>query len=261
MQRPGDAADDPGERVAVPDEAARRRGRCGGVPAGARRAGARLAGARRRGATAEPAVPQPAGVRGRPYLLGGLDSAEKDARRATAVWTTWLPVAETPQTRADAVEDALLGMDALATASPDELRDGLGPLVDGYADWLDGEKGQAEPLRSFPSTCGTLAEEVVEEARAARQRLADGLDHVVADPEALRVLPVHERGDARPAHPHRRSRRSAARIPTSLSIEAARDAGGRGGGEARVVVAAVPAGVHPHAAAGADRPGRGDTQR
>ena len=47
-------------------------------------------------------------------------------RRATAVWTTWLPVAETPQTRARAVKDARLGMEYLAKASPGEVRDGPG---------------------------------------------------------------------------------------------------------------------------------------
>jgi len=108
--------------------------------------------------------------------------AEPGARRATAVWTTWLPVAETPQTQARSVEGALLGMDALAKATPDQVRDGLAPLVDGYRIWLDGEAAKAAQL---PAHLRELAEEVVDEARGAQQRLAAGLAHVVGDPEAF----------------------------------------------------------------------------
>ena len=108
--------------------------------------------------------------------------AEPGARRATAVWTTWLPVAETPQTQARSVTGAMLSMDALAKASPEQVRDGLGPLVDGYRTWLDGEAAKAAQL---PEHLRDLAEEVVDEARAAQQRLADGLAHVVADAEAF----------------------------------------------------------------------------
>lgn len=59
------------------------------------------------------------------------------SRRASAVETTWLPVAETPQTRAGEVRDALLSMRALATAPKGEIEAGLMPLVDGYGDWLE----------------------------------------------------------------------------------------------------------------------------
>ncbi|GIF09682.1 DISARM system helicase DrmA [Actinoplanes siamensis] len=114
--------------------------------------------------------------------------AEHGARRATAVWTTWLPVAETPQTRARSVKGALLGMDELAKASPEQVREGLRPLVDGYADWLDGKEGQSQTAASLPEHLRELADEVIEEARAVRQRLTDGLAHVVADPEAFACL-------------------------------------------------------------------------
>ncbi|MBN1170905.1 MAG: DISARM system helicase DrmA [Micromonosporaceae bacterium] len=109
-------------------------------------------------------------------------AAEPGARRATAVWTTWLPVAETPQTRAGAVQGAMLGMDALATASGEELRAGLAPLVDGYGQWLDGQAAEAEGL---PEHLREIADEVIHEARQAHQRLAAGLEHVVGDPVAL----------------------------------------------------------------------------
>ncbi|MEV6931442.1 DISARM system helicase DrmA [Dactylosporangium sp. NPDC051485] len=107
---------------------------------------------------------------------------EPGARRATAVWTTWLPVAETPQTQARAVDGALLGMDALANAGPEQVRDGLAPLVDGYKKWLAGERTKAEQL---PAHLRDLGLEVVEEAEVAQQRLAAGLAHVVDDPVAF----------------------------------------------------------------------------
>ncbi|OBJ69897.1 hypothetical protein A5626_05740 [Mycobacterium marseillense] len=56
-------------------------------------------------------------------------SVNTGSRRASAVWTTWLPVAETPQTRARSVENALLSMDKLSRVTPDDLQDGLQPLV------------------------------------------------------------------------------------------------------------------------------------
>ena len=72
------------------------------------------------------------------------------ARRASAVWTTWLPTSETPQVSAEEV-NALLDMRTLAAATPDELRNGALPIVERYADWLD-EAG-APRRGNFPSTC------------------------------------------------------------------------------------------------------------
>lgn len=49
------------------------------------------------------------------YAIGRTCSAAwsvNGSRRPSAVWTTWLPVAETPHTRARSVENALLSMDS-----------------------------------------------------------------------------------------------------------------------------------------------------
>jgi hypothetical protein len=108
--------------------------------------------------------------------------AEPGARRATEVWTTWLPVAETPQTQARSVDGALLGMDALARATPQQVRDGLTPLIDGYQAWLEGEAAKATEL---PTHLRDTADDVVEEARKAQRRLAAGLDHVVTNEDAF----------------------------------------------------------------------------
>jgi coenzyme F420-reducing hydrogenase delta subunit len=104
------------------------------------------------------------------------------ARRASAVWTTWLPVAETPQTEFRAVAGALLDMGALAEATAQEIRDGLAPLVDGYGSWLDTQSATAAAL---PAHLRATADDVVEEARQVHRRLAAGLEHVASHEDAL----------------------------------------------------------------------------
>ncbi len=105
------------------------------------------------------------------------------ARRASEVSTTWLPIGETPQTRARSVSGALLSMDALSMASPDDLRAGLEPLVAGYGAWIE---DQAATAAALPAHLAETADIALTEARRAHQRLVDGLDHVASDPEALR---------------------------------------------------------------------------
>lgn len=107
------------------------------------------------------------------------------ARRASKVWTTWLPTCETPQTQAEEIQAALLDMTKLATATPEELRAGLEPIVRGYADWLDGEDRRAAEL---PAHLRDEAHEAVAEARRVAEQLAEGLEHLLTDPEALRCF-------------------------------------------------------------------------
>lgn len=123
------------------------------------------------------------------YAIGRTCSADwtvkKGSRRASAVWTTWLPVAETPQTQARDVENALLSMDALATATADQVRTGLGPLIAGYGEWLDTQEATAAEL---PNHLRETADLALLEGRRALKRLQDGLAYVVADAEALRCF-------------------------------------------------------------------------
>ena len=112
-------------------------------------------------------------------------SVEAGSRRASAVWTTWLPVAETPETRARSVEDALLSMDALSRITLEELRAGLQPLVAGYGLWLDGQEAAAAQL---PEHLRETADLALWEARRVHQRLQAGLEHVASDEEALRCF-------------------------------------------------------------------------
>ncbi len=108
-----------------------------------------------------------------------------DARRAAEVSTTWLPVAESPQTRARTVAGAQLSMDVLSEATPDDLRAGLAPLVAGYDAWIAEQEAAASQL---PAHLQETAGEVLWEARQAHQRLVDGLEHVASDDEARRCF-------------------------------------------------------------------------
>lgn len=109
----------------------------------------------------------------------------KGARRATEVSTTWLPTAETPQTLARGVKDAVLSMDALSRATAQEVTAGLEPLVEGYGAWL---KEQAEAAVALPSHLQETAEEVLFQAGKVHERLARGLEFVSTDAESLRCF-------------------------------------------------------------------------
>jgi len=108
-----------------------------------------------------------------------------DERRATRVWTTWLPNYETPQTAAEEIADALLDMTALATASPAQLEAGTAPIVDGYRAWLDEQDARADAL---PEHLRAEGKDAVQEARKVATQLAAGLQHLLDEPEALRCF-------------------------------------------------------------------------
>lgn len=104
------------------------------------------------------------------------------ARRATKVWTTWLPVSETPQTRAFAGPGVITDMRALATASLDELRAGLEPIAAGYAVWLEQQRAKAATL---PAHLQGEAFDAVAEASQAAGRLAEGIAYLLEHDDAL----------------------------------------------------------------------------
>lgn len=110
---------------------------------------------------------------------------EPGSRRATRVATTWLPVVETPQTRAHEVADALLDMTALATAEVAELRAGLEPLVSGYRSWL---ARQRETAAHLPEHLRAVAAGALDDATAVATQLEDGLEFLLGDAEALRCF-------------------------------------------------------------------------
>ncbi|MDO5696761.1 MAG: DISARM system helicase DrmA [Dermatophilus congolensis] len=119
------------------------------------------------------------------------------ARRATKVSTTWLPTAETPQTRAFEVPGTVLDMRRLAEMSAAEVGDALRPIVDGYASWLgldgaqpppDGRPTQRAIAEALPRHLSEEAHLAIDEATQVHRQLVEGLDHLVSDPEALRCF-------------------------------------------------------------------------
>lgn len=67
---------------------------------------------------------------------------------------------------------ALLAMDDLATADLDTLREGLSPLTDGYANWLD---QRAAEITTLPEPLRPAAEAAVFRARRAADRIRAGI--------------------------------------------------------------------------------------
>ena len=156
------------------------------------------------------------------FAIGRTCSADwvvaKGSRRATEVSTSWLPIAETPQTQARNVAGALLSMDALSEVTPKELRAGLQPLVDGYGSWLEQQAGEVAKL---PQHLRSIAEDALFDAGKVHQRLMAGLDFVASNDEALRCFQFMNRV--------MRDQRIASQISVirssdpSLSIEEARE--------------------------------------
>ena len=115
----------------------------------------------------------------------GWGRVDPDTRRTATVWTTWLPVVETPQTTAAEIAEAELDMQVLALADRDALEAGLQPIVDGYRTWPD---EQADGARALPDHLREDADELVHEARQVADQLAAGVEHLLADDEALRCF-------------------------------------------------------------------------
>lgn len=107
------------------------------------------------------------------------------ARAARRLWTTWLPIAETPQTQARSNQAVITDMRALTSGSVDELREGLTPIVSGYGAWLDAREAEANAL---PEHLRDVGLEAIQEARQAATRLEDGIDFLLSDAEALRCF-------------------------------------------------------------------------
>ena len=109
----------------------------------------------------------------------------ENSRRAVSVRTTWLPTADIPQTIAQNVEGAELDMTALAVMGPEELRKALTPISDGYRSWLDEQEAS---IAALPEHLRKTARGTVQLARIVSKQLADGIDFLCSDEEALRCF-------------------------------------------------------------------------
>ncbi len=111
--------------------------------------------------------------------------AEPGARRAQKVWTTWLPTAETPQTRTREDTAVTTDMRVLAEAGADELHAGLAPIAAGYEAWLHEQDATAAEL---PDHLRATADDTIAEARAVLTQLRAGIDRLRTDAEARRCF-------------------------------------------------------------------------
>ena len=186
----------------------------------------------------------------RPHLLGGLDRHAGRTAGDGGVDDVAAGRGDPADPGPSRSTGALLCMDALAQASPDEVRAGLDAAGRRLRD-VARRNRQRRP-RSCRRICGRLADEVVEEARAAHGRLLTGLAHVVDDPEALRCFQFMN-AVMRDQRVHSQIAALRNSDPTLSYADAQRQVEDAEAGAA-VGVAAVPAGVHPDAARGADRP-------
>ena len=142
-----------------------------------------------------------------------------------------MPTVETPQTTATPVQGAELNMRTLAAAAESQdaaqLRDALEPIVEAYTAWL---VAQEAAVAALPEHLRDTGAEALAEARQVLGQLAEGIDHLLTDPEARRCFAFMNRvmADQRV-----RSQIAAARaVDSGLSVEDA---------EARVL-----AGGYPH---------------
>ena len=124
---------------------------------------------------------------------------DAESRGARRVATTWLPLADVPQTVAGDAGDTVTSMRLLAEIDAGDLRAALGPLITGYASWLEGQESKAAEL---PAHLQETATEAIAEARETASRLETGLALLESDPACPARVPLHEPRDARSADPH-----------------------------------------------------------
>lgn len=112
-----------------------------------------------------------------------------ETRRTTQVRTTWLPISETPQTRAREIEGATLDMLALAelaeAGDSTSLRSALSPIVSGYDSWI---QGQGDVAGRLPAHLRETALDAVEDAAAVAVQLRAGLEFLASNNEARKCF-------------------------------------------------------------------------
>ena len=127
-------------------------------------------------------------------------SASGDA--CTRVWTTWTPCANVPFVEPAKLPNTMLGMEAIAEASAEELARGLTPLATEYGAWI--EQQQA----GLPTEAGrrATATEMLKRAADARQRIERGIA-TLGDPTVRRAFQLANRAMAESARRREAQRR------------------------------------------------------
>ena len=250
------AAEDPGQRLAVPDQADRRRRRGRGVPA---QSATRCSTTRREHDDEVRRLNLQ--YRDRlefavgPDLLGRLEGGRRGAAGDQGVDHLAADLRDAAgHRRGDrrAARHARAGDGTRRRSCATGLRRSSSGTRSGSTRRRPGRS-------SCPRTCARRAWTRSAEARKVHRQLADGLEHLLDRSGGAALLPVHERGDGRPADAVARSPGAARRTPMSPSTRPAPPCSPQGAQPALVVH--VPARVHPHAAAAAHRSGGGASGR
>jgi hypothetical protein len=108
------------------------------------------------------------------------------------VATCWIPEAEVERVEAVSFDGVELAMEALAAVSGiDEARSRLGGIATRYEAWIEAQRSRL-PSEARQRETG---EELLQRARAARQRIADGVE-ALADPQVLDAFRIANRAMA-----------------------------------------------------------------
>jgi Helicase conserved C-terminal domain len=113
------------------------------------------------------------------------DEDDNGIRRAVSVETNWLPTADIPQTKPGSAGAAITSMHKLAELSSQDVDDAFAPLINGYLEWLDGQRAIAEQL---PNHLQEPAGEAIAEAELAATRLREGLEYLSSHPQAMQAF-------------------------------------------------------------------------
>ena len=115
--------------------------------------------------------------------------------KCKAVRTAWIARAYVPRTETADVPGAELSMDALgALADGGAAAAGLTPLVRQYRAWIE---SQREELHALPNARRQTGEELLRRATTAADRMADGIEALANDADALNAFRVANRAVAR----------------------------------------------------------------
>ncbi len=118
-----------------------------------------------------------------------------EAGRCTSVRTDWVPQADVPRTRPADLEGVETRMRVLGRlADGAAVREALGPLVEAYRAWIEAER---EKLAGLSARRRETAEELLQDAERAAERLEAGVAALADDPQLLEAFRVANRAVAR----------------------------------------------------------------
>jgi hypothetical protein len=123
----------------------------------------------------------------REWAVGHNTSLERPVPKdgkVTHLRTTQLPRFEVPRVEHRSVEDATLGMAALAKMDAKGLSNALSPLVEEYGTWVDGQRYTPLDRTQLEGT----RDDLMNKADKARERIAEGLALLGTNPQVLQAF-------------------------------------------------------------------------